>query len=338
MSLVMTIDGDRWRAHLQKVEAEYPGLIPVAKGNGYGFGIGRLARRAAWLAVPTLAVGTYEELNDAWNRFDGNIVVLTPWRPFLHCPFDPRLIHTVGRPEDLIALDKQRVVLEVATSMRRHGFKPHDLVMALTVSLAEVVAISVHLPLPGPENAAEFAEIMAVIAPGAAAAGINEVWVSHLSGEQLRNAPSYGMRLRPRVGTQLWLGDPGSLSISSHVLDVHLIKRGEAYGYRRRTAKSDSTILIVSGGTAHGVGLEAPGGSMAPRDRAARVARGGLDALGKVRSPFFVGDHQARFAEPPHMQSSMLMLPQGVPVPQIGDRVRARLGHTATRFDRIEIQ
>ena len=36
--------------------------MPVAKGNGYGFTLGRLARKAEWLGVDTLAVGTYEEL------------------------------------------------------------------------------------------------------------------------------------------------------------------------------------------------------------------------------------------------------------------------------------
>ena len=36
--------------------------MPVAKGNGYGFGLHRLARKADWLGVDTLAVGTYAEL------------------------------------------------------------------------------------------------------------------------------------------------------------------------------------------------------------------------------------------------------------------------------------
>ena len=56
------VDGDRWRAHLRQVAAATPGLVPVAKGNGYGFTLGRLARQAAWLGADTLAVGTYDEL------------------------------------------------------------------------------------------------------------------------------------------------------------------------------------------------------------------------------------------------------------------------------------
>ena len=343
MSLVMKVDGDRWREHLRSVAASSAGIIPVAKGNGYGFGVGRLARRAEWLGVPMLAVGTYDELDDATSRFPGDIVVLTPWRPYLPEAVaaleNPRIIHTVGRLSDLAALQGHRLAIEVATSMRRHGFAAEDLDEVLKASTgSHIEAISVHLPLPGQENADEFARLLAVIAPAAAARGVTEVWVSHLSNEQIEAAATQGMTLRPRIGTQLWLGDPEAITVEASVLDQHPIKRGDAFGYRRRTAKSSGTILIVSGGTAHGIGLEAPAGSLTARDRAARVARGGLDAMGRVRSPFFIGEHQAMFAEPPHMQSSMLFLPNDAPVVAPGDVVRARVRHTATAFDRVEIE
>ena len=82
MALTLHVDGDRWRAHLREVAARTPGLVPVAKGNGYGFGLGRLARKATWLGVDTLAVGTYEELPEVADRYAGDLLVLTPWRPF----------------------------------------------------------------------------------------------------------------------------------------------------------------------------------------------------------------------------------------------------------------
>ena len=67
MALSLYVDGDRWRTHLKDVLARNPGLVPVAKGNGYGFGNGRLARKTQWLADhglggDTLAVGTYAEI------------------------------------------------------------------------------------------------------------------------------------------------------------------------------------------------------------------------------------------------------------------------------------
>jgi hypothetical protein len=56
-----------------------------------------------------------------------------------------------------------------------------------------------------------------------------------------------------------------------------------------------------------------------------------------VRSPYTVDGRQRRFAEPPHMQASMLFLPDGSQVPAIGDQVDVRVRYTATTFDRVVI-
>ena len=90
---------------------------------------------------------------------------------------------------------------------------------------------------------------------------------------------------------------------------------------------------MVSGGTSHGIGLEAPTGGATLKDRAARIAKGGLDAAGFVRSPFTVDGKLRLFAEPPHMQASMLFMPQGPRVPAVGDEVAVRVRFTATSFD-----
>ena len=67
------------------------------------------------------------------------------------------------------------------------------------------------------------------------------------------------------IGTTLWLGDREALSVGATVLDAHPVERGDVYGYRGRTAPAAGTILVVSGGTAHGIGLEAPtGGATLP--------------------------------------------------------------------------
>src|SRR5680860_708257 len=102
MGLTLYVDGDRWRAHLTATLASHPGLVPVVKGNGYGFGICRLARKAGWLGVDTLAVGTYQEAAEVAPRFGGSILVLTPWRPSDPAAvFSDRVMHTVGRLDDL---------------------------------------------------------------------------------------------------------------------------------------------------------------------------------------------------------------------------------------------
>ena len=313
MSITLTVDGERWRSHLREVADATPGLVPVAKGNGYGFGLGRLARRVQWLAEPglgcdTLAVGTYEELPEVASRFAGDLLVLTPWRPFgaaleVDASYADRVIHTIGRPEDLCGLRDQqphaRFVLELLTSMKRHGLEARELRETGRPDdrRSGLAGVALHLPL---------------------ARG------SHLDEVH-------------RLVNDLWLGDRGALRVTATVLDVHPVSRGDAFGYRGRSVPGSGHLLIVSGGTAHGIGLESPMGESSLRSRAATVARGGLDALGFVRSPYTVDGKQRRFAEPPHMQASMLFLPDGAQVPEVGDQVDVRVRYTATTFDRVVI-
>ncbi len=68
MPLKLTVDADRWRKHVQTFAEATPGLVPVAKGNGYGLTLRKLAHQTEWLnsldtGVDTLAaVGTYNEV------------------------------------------------------------------------------------------------------------------------------------------------------------------------------------------------------------------------------------------------------------------------------------
>jgi hypothetical protein len=359
VALTLRVDGDRWRAHLSDVHERHPGLVPVAKGNGYGFGLPRLARKSQWLGVDTLAVGTYEELPHVASRYDGSLLVLTPWRPFNALPDDPRVIHTVGRLDDLAALaehgrssgERPRIVLELLTSMLRHGFDARDLRTAAATAAREggvrVEGVALHLPLAprsqgGTSHLGEVERLINdVVAAGLATSdeGGRRIWVSHLTEVELdilsRRYPEFSFR--PRVGTGLWLGDRGALQVRATVLDAHPVERGDVYGYRGRSAPRQGTILVVSGGTAHGIGLEAPTGEATIRSRAASIARGGLDAAGLVRSPYTVDGKQRLFAEPPHMQASMLFIPHGTAVPGIGDEIECRVRFTATGFDRVEI-
>ncbi|MCL8026692.1 alanine racemase [Nocardioides bruguierae] len=380
MSLSLTVDGARWRTHLLDVAAALPGLVPVAKGNGYGFGLGRLARRAQWLheravagdagsagtpldpgVADTLAVGTYEELGEVASRFDGDLLVLTPWRPFgaaldvlEHERLGRRVIHTLGRLEDVEDLltrrPDARVVLERSTTMLRHGFSARDLWEASAAlrrhPAARLEGVALHLPLAQGDHFSQvnrlLTDVVGADLPGAADghAGAHRVWVSHLTDSELgrlrHDWPD--LTFRPRTGTRLWLGDRDALRVRAHVLDVHPLERGDVYGYRGRTAPRSGHLLVVSGGTAHGIGLEAPTGSLDLRGRAGTLARGGLDALGLVRSPFSIDGTQRLFAEPPHMQASMLFVPTGSRVPAVGDTVDVRVRFTTTSFDEVVIE
>lgn len=344
MSLTLYVDAARFRANQHRVLATQPEVVPVAKGNGYGLGNARLAAEARNLGVDTLAVGTYAELRQVADTFPGSMLVLTPWRSF-EAPAgpNPRVIHTVGRVEDLeglLARDPDaRFVLERMTSMLRHGFLPRELRVAGELvgnhPRAGFEGVALHLPMGGASHLSEVQRLMT----DAVAAGLppTTIWVSHLTDGELaqlaRSWPDY--RFRPRIGTDLWLGDRGAFRVRATVLDVHPVERGDVFGYRGRTAPKAGAIVVVSGGTAHGIGLESPTGAHTLKARAGAIARGGMDAAGFVRSPYSIGGKQRLFAEPPHMQASMLFIPQGSAVPVVGDEVDVRVRYTATTFDRV---
>lgn len=348
MAFELHVNAERWRHGLRAVVDAAPGIVPVIKGNGYGLGRGLLAAEAEAFGVSMVAVGTYSEVPGALATFDGDVMVLTPWRPFsTDVVLDQRVIHTVGRVEDVAALaalggDTIRVVIEGETSMARHGFDRHELAAAVAaLGELQVEGFAIHLPLASTSaqggNLGE-AERWA----GALAASQVETttfYISHLTTAELdvlrERRPL--LDIRPRIGTSLWLGDPGALSVRATVLDRHHVARGERIGYRQRPVPRDGYLLIIAGGTSHGIGLEAPKASAGARQRGKSLARGGLEAAGFALSPFTIDGKQRWFAEPPHMQASMIFLPASAHAPDVGDTVDAAVRFTTATFDLVTL-
>jgi alanine racemase len=325
MPLTLRVDAARWRQHLRSTWTET--LVPVAKGNGYGFGRDRLLIEAGVLGATTVAVGTYEEVP---YEPSADVVVLSPWRPFLDVPSSDRVIHTVGRAEDLAAVAPgSRVLVEVRTSMRRHGIEPAQLGALTGLDRVRFEGWSIHLPMDTGENVGEATEL------GRAARAVRPgtLWVSHVRPGDLA---AIGEDVRLRMGTALWLGDRGALDVRATVLDVHPVKRGDRVGYRQRRCPADGHILVVSGGTSHGIGMEAPTAAANVRQRAVTLAKGGLDAAGRALSPYTIGGKQRWFIEPPHMQASMILLPSSVKAPAIGDDIKVEVRFTTTAFDQVQ--
>jgi hypothetical protein len=276
---------------------------------------------------------------------------MTPWRPIgpaLEAPADlrRRVVHTVSRVQDVRALQQHqpgaRFVLELVTSMLRHGLTARELREAADVldsgMRRGLAGVALHLPLSTGSHLTEVHRLVdEVVAAGLGDGRRTAVWVSHLTDDELARLRTThaDFDIRPRIGTGLWLGDRSALGVSATVLDVHAVERGDLFGYRGRSAPKSGHIVVVSGGTAHGIGLAAPTGDSSMRARAATLARGGLDAVGFVRSPFTIDGKQRLFAEPPHMQASMLFLPSGAHIPEVGDEVGVRVRFTATTFDRV---
>jgi len=346
MSFDLYVDQRGWHGHLDAFAAEVPGLVPVIKGNGYGFGRDRLIAESIRLKAPQVAVGVYPEAVEARGSFAGDVLVMTPWRPYFSGPAvaaalrDPQVIHTISRLEDIAAIAEAaaspvRVVIEGETSLARHGFDRHELAaVAAEVAAVKVDGFSIHLPFM-PTNLDEADRWAGQLL--ASRLETATFYVSHLTPSELAELRERRPELdiRARIGTSLWLGSLAPLSVRATVLDVHEVTRGERIGYRQRAMPADGYLLVLSGGTSHGLGLEAPRAVTSPTDRAKRLARGGLEAAGLALSPFVVAGKQRWFAEPPHMQSSLVFVPSSVTPPEPGETLSAAVRYTTTTFDSV---
>lgn len=338
MTLRLTVATHEWHEAQARLQEQVPGLVPVAKGNGYGFGLDALAREANRMRAGVVAVGIAQEVTTVrlagWR---GDVVVLNPWRPFDELAMslleDPKVITTVSRAEDVAALarthPRSRVVLELDTTMHRHGMATAELA-GLDIGELHFEGWSIHLPATGSlQEATALAEAAVGRRRGA-------LWVSHLSVADYRMLrTNIGVRTHMRIGTRLWLGAPETLTTTATVLDVHPIRRGGRLGYHQARAPRDGFIVVASGGTAHGIALAAPVPQRNLRQRFNTVADGLMRATGSTLSPFTIAGRKRPFAEPPHMHSSMLFVAGSDPGVAVGDDIPVTCRMTTTRFDEI---
>ena len=310
MTLTLRVDCDAWDANVRDVAARYGDVVAVVKGNGYGFGLADLAGRAVRLGFDRLAVGTVHEL-DALPPLAEPAVVLTPAPALAGLHRDAVL--TVGSVAHVDAVSRTGlsppVAVKLASSMRRYGVDPDDLVPVLAaVERAGLVVdqFALHLPLTG-----DPAEVDAWLPrlPGDTA-----VTVSHLDADALARLRGRhrGRRLVARLGTALWHGDKSFLQLQADVVEVRRVAAGDRAGYRLVEVPSDGTLVMIGSGTAHGVHPLAGG-----------------------RSPFHYARRRLALVEPPHMHTSMAFVPSGEPVPAVGDSVDVQQPLTYVAVDRI---
>lgn len=347
--LTLHVDAAAWRSTLKAVADELPGLVPVAKGNGYGFGLRRLAIESVLLGADTIAVGTMAEVGEvaAAGSF-ARIIVLTPWHPGEielepgALPPDTTLVRTVGSMDGLRAMDRRPVIIECQTSLRRHGLGHRDLpALVRQYERSMITGFAVHLPLDRPGGYDPTREVARwVESLRATALPLRTMYVSHLAATELETLRAHypGLEFRPRVGTKLWLGDRATFAARASVLDVVPLRKGDRFGYRQRAARRAGHLLVASGGTAHGIGLEAPRAVRGLIARVKALAGGLLGALNRNRSPYSWNRRRLWFAEPPHMQVSLLWVPESVQPPKEGDELAVDVRMTTTHFDRVVLE
>lgn len=315
MGLRLSVHRAKWREQVLAAAAVRPGLIPVVKGNGYGFGRTTLMPIAAAIGQ-RIAVGTVYEAGDV--PANGVAMVLTPHLGRLPENLSPSTILTIGSIDHLAAVREQKwagaVAIKLRSSMQRYGVAPDGLpglLLAARTAGCEVVTFSLHFPLTGaPEHhLAEIEQWLPLLPHDIAIA------VSHIDpGRYKTLCHSNPQRtFQIRCGTALWHAQRSSLALSTDVLDVHQVAAGLVVGYRGTTIPGNGALVLVAAGSAHGVA-----------------------ALPDGNSPYHFARQRLLLIEPPHMHTSMIFVPAGQQCPAVGDRVDVQHPLTQTTIDELD--
>ena len=314
MTLRLSVTSGSWHHRIAQVVDAYGEMIPVVKGNGYGFGVPALMPHAAAIS-PIIAVGSVFEVHAVPATHTA--MVLTPAGSELPTSLPPKSILTVGSRHHVDVLHRagwrSPVIVKLQSSVRRYGVTRDELEPLLDsiqqAGLAQV-GWSVHPPLEGTisELVNDVSRWLSHLEPG------NPMYVSHLDPiaiDQLRATFSQH-QIIARVGTALWLGDKTGLQLETDVLDVHPVTAGMTAGYRNVPISVDGSLVLVGAGSAHGV-----------------------HPVGDQLSPFHFQRTRLGLLEPSHMHTSMLFVESGSPCPQNGDLVEVQQPLTRVAVDTI---
>lgn len=310
MALRLTVQRTAWESHIRSLASGVDGLVPVVKGNGYGFGRATLHPIAATLS-DVVCVGTIDELDSL--AASTTPMVLTPT---LIAPDSTTVVLTIGSLEHVKALIgwQGRVVVKLQSSMQRYGATASEFEQVVADALAaglEVIGYSLHLPLAG-SDLDRLAEVESWLER---LDSRHPLWLSHLQPESystLRNRYP-DRRFRLRLGTQLWHGDKSFLHLHADVLAVREVTAGDRAGYHLIEVPFDGHLLMIGAGTAHGIATLADGAS-----------------------PFHFSRTRLALLEPPHMHTSMALAPVGSPCPAIGDEVDVQRPLISTHVDKVD--
>lgn len=313
MTLRLVVDQSAWNSHVQDVASALHPVVPVVKGNGYGFGRSHLMGRATELSNE-VAVGTVYELADVPPHTTP--IVLTPVDN--GCTVDLRLdaIYTVGSVHHVATLRslgfEGRVLVKLRSRMQRYGVTPdqlEELVEAVRTAGLSIHGWSIHPPLSSVstdhvQEIASWANDLDDELP---------IYVSHVDRNGLEDLRSRFPRhaFRARSGTTLWLGDKSMLKLEANVVDVH-VTRGGLAGYRQVAVPGDGRIVLIGCGTAHGI-FERPDGL----------------------SPFHFQRTRLHLLESPHMHTSMVFVPEGAEAPLVGEWIDVQQSMTRALVDTI---
>jgi alanine racemase len=348
MTLSLEVNNTAWTNHIKNILNSYASptseVTPVIKGNGYGIGRKNLSKKAHELGVNSVAVGTIFEAQDVLNQGFQEVLVMDPVKDIDELAFkeltkinNSSLILTISCLKDAQNIGNNPVVVEGITSMNRFGIGINNLA---EVSKLNLKGISLHFPIGNTQigkatEVANWLNSYKTLCP----IGQKVVYLSHISESELKNLTNQfpDFKFKVRVGTKLWIGDLKAFQIKSTILEVHE-PVNQSFGYRQRSITSKHRLIVVSGGTAHGIGLQAPRSNVTIKQRLVAILSGILEAFDYHLSPFLINGKQRWFAESPHMNVSLLKLPANISVPKVGSTISAQVRMTTTNFDCVVIR
>jgi alanine racemase len=297
MTLRLAVDSPAWNRHVRHVADEVGEILPVVKGNGYGFGRAALMSHAAQLA-PHVAVGSVYELADVPSTLTP--FVLTPMGMAVDSLPRADAVLSVTNQHDLAQLTRlasqHAVVVKVRSTMQRFGVEASEaasLRRAAEDAGHRVVGWSMHPPLVGTDD--DHADEVALLA--ASLPSDLPIFASHIGAAAARLRARLQHRVVVRTGTSLWLGDKSTVTLQADVLAVRSLSAGSVAGYRGSRVDNESQLVMVGCGSSHGV-----------------------TALDDGRSPFHFAKQRLSMLEAPHMHTTMLVT-TNQPYPRVGDWV-----------------
>jgi alanine racemase len=311
----LAVNESQWQAHIHKTAEEMPHLVPVVKGNGYGFRRWNLMSVAGQLSNE-IAVGTVYEARDLPQH--AKAIVLTPTLTAPPNNMPKNTVLTVGSVHHIVALERHNwrggVHIKLRSSTHRYGIHHtqfQEVLSSIKNASLTVEGFSIHPPLQSDmkSRVKEIAAWMPLLSSDL------PVYVSHLD----RSAYSGLMKMFPdrqfriRLGTPLWHGDKSMMQLSADIVDHHSVESGDHAGYRQVPINSPGEVILVGAGTAHGVAL-----------------------LDNGRSPFHYQRQRLNLLEPPHMHTSMLLLARGRSIPPVGEWIDLQQPLTRIQVDLLQ--
>ena len=312
MTLRLTVESGAWNTHVRSVVSDLVEVLPVVKGNGYGFGRSKLIEHAR-VVSRDVAVGSIHELLEVPH--DLRPFVLTPVGVGIEDIPRADAVLTVASRRDLDVLAmlhvSNPVVIKVESSMHRYGVDVADATNLRRVAETaghRVVAWSVHLPLSGSDDS----RVHEAIAIARELGDDLPLHLSHIGAAVRQVRASVAHRVVVRTGTHLWLGDKSMFGLHADVIAVRPAAFSTA-GYRAATipAAPGTQLVMVGCGSAHGVGR-----------------------LDDGQSPFHFARKRLDMLEAPHMHTTMLSVATS-PCPQPGDWVDVQQPLTRVHPDQV---